>query len=681
MAIQSLGIGSGILTSDLVDKLVNAERTPIENRLKSQRAAVDVKVSAYGTIKSALDKFQGATSALATPAAVKTNATSSSKDTVVTATASSLASPGTYSVEVTQMARAHTLTSKSYTSTTESIGTGTLSVKFGTTDYTLATDTYNSFTQNTAKGTYTITIDSGNNTLIGLRDTINNGNIGIRASIIDDGSGYRLSLASTETGAKNSLQITATDGDNDHTDASGVSAFTFNSSATQLTQSQAAQDSTFKVDGVSITRTNNLVTGVINGVTLNLKNTDVGNPVTINVLADVDAVSKRMQSMVDAYNEFRTTYNDLTKYDPKTKIGGPLVGDTVLGTLATQVRNTMSNAVTELQSGTIRALSDVGVSTNKTTGLLSFNSSTFSAKLASKPDEVTALLATRGTATDSLVNVIGSSSLSKAGTYSVNVTQLATQGVFNGSGVLPADFAANPVVVGTDNDTFKIKINGTESGTITLAQASYNTSAALVNEIQAKINADTTLKSASIALTVSYDSANNRLKFTSGRFGSASTVEFTSIDSTTATTLGMTQSAGTAGLDITGTLNGATATGTGQRLNIASGNDAAGLIVEVTGGSTGARGTVTFVRGVADKLNTSLSSMLASTGTIAKRNEGFSKELAEISKKTTDLDTRMTALKARLSKQFTTYDGIIKQLNSTSDYITQNFAVYNNSRK
>ena len=52
--ISSIGIGSGVLTSDLIDQLSEAERAPTELRLDRKEAEVEAKLSAVGRINSAL---------------------------------------------------------------------------------------------------------------------------------------------------------------------------------------------------------------------------------------------------------------------------------------------------------------------------------------------------------------------------------------------------------------------------------------------------------------------------------------------------------------------------------------------------------------------------------------------------------------------------------------------------
>lgn len=106
-SISSLGVGSNLPLDSLLTKLTNAEKgrlTPITQ----QQSANTARLTAYGTLKSALEKFQTANTALNKADLFKsTNVTSSTEDLKVSTEAG--AAPGTYVVSVTQLAQAQSL--------------------------------------------------------------------------------------------------------------------------------------------------------------------------------------------------------------------------------------------------------------------------------------------------------------------------------------------------------------------------------------------------------------------------------------------------------------------------------------------------------------------------------------------------------------------------------------------
>ena len=126
-SISTAGIGSGIDIPGLVGSLIEAERAPTENRIDKQEVALQAKLSAYGSLKSALSSFQGSLSQLKFASTFNDVTTESSDEDVVTASGSSIANTGNYSLEVTNLAQAHSISSKSFTETSSPVGTGTLS--------------------------------------------------------------------------------------------------------------------------------------------------------------------------------------------------------------------------------------------------------------------------------------------------------------------------------------------------------------------------------------------------------------------------------------------------------------------------------------------------------------------------------------------------------------------------
>ncbi len=189
--ISSLGTGSGLDLNSLIDQLVAAERAPVENRLNLKEADLQAKLSAFGNLKGAVSSLQDSLKGM-TKLGTDRSATSSD-DTVLTATAQSTALVGEYSVQVSDdhLATAHSLASKAYESSTSVVGTGTLTIDFGTTEYDEDTEAYTGFTTTADKGPHTVTIDTTNNTLEGVKNAINEADIGVNAVIVNDGSGYR----------------------------------------------------------------------------------------------------------------------------------------------------------------------------------------------------------------------------------------------------------------------------------------------------------------------------------------------------------------------------------------------------------------------------------------------------------------------------------------------------------
>ena len=666
MAITSSGIGSGLDIETLVTQLVTAERSPAESRLVKASAKYQGQVSAFGALKGALSGFQSALGSLQSLSTFSGRDVTSSDSDVLTASANSTAVVGSYAIEVSSLAKAHSLASASYSSTTDVVGEGTLSFRFGTTDYTGPTpgpESYDSFTLNGDKAAASITIDSTNNTLAGIRDAVNEADVGINASIINDGSGFRLLFASVDSGEENSLEVSVTE-----SGPAGLSALEFSASATNLSQTIAAQDAAFTVNGLPVTSATNNVTGVINGLSLTLKSETAGVPIDVAVSRNEASITGALNGFITAYNGFIDTANALSSFDPATNEAGLLLGDATLRGITGRLRSEINTAINGV--GNYNTLASIGITTGDD-GKLALDQADLDAVLADDVDALSALFAVQGVASTSGVNYLSSTSKTAVGDYGVVISQLASQGV--NSGTASAGFISTMEINGL-NDTFKLKVNDIESGEIALTQTTYASGDDLAAELQAKINGDQTFKDGGITVAVVFDSGNNSFSITSSRYGSDSKVELTEVDTATASTLGFSVSAGTNGVDVEGTIGGVAATGVGQRLTAGTGSDAEGLALLVTASAVGSLGTVNFTRGLADGLDTLLDNFLGAENILEVRLDGLQERIDRLDEDGLALDQRMEAIEIRYRSQFGKLDALLAQLNNTSNFLETQLA-------
>ena len=408
--ITATGIGSGIDIDTLVSGLVDAERQPIDRRLTEDETRANALLSAFGDISTTLTALNTSVKNLATPSVFQATSTTSSSSSLVSATSDETATPGSYVVSVTDIAKAQTLSSKTFASTTDVVGTGTLNITVGS-------------------GTpVAITIDSTNNTLSGIRDAINSASAGATASIIKDGSAYRL-LITSNTGASNTLSMSVS-GDGDGTDTgddTGLSALNYYSGDNQMTQRQAAQDASFSVNGLPLTSATNVITDIVDGLDVTLSQATT-SPVTITVAKNTDAVVAEIESFVALYNSFYSSTKALTKYDASTSQAGVLQGDFTAKSILTQMRQSLTSAVT---TSTHSTLSDLGIRVNAE-GLLELNKDTFVAAWNADSDEVSAFFAGSSTADgladgieDTLSGILNATGSIASRTDALN-TELAT---------------------------------------------------------------------------------------------------------------------------------------------------------------------------------------------------------------------------------------------------------------
>lgn len=646
--ISSIGINSGVLTSDLIDKLISAEREPTELRLDRKQSETEEQLSAFGQLKNALSDLRLESRVLSTPSSFNLlKATSGFSG--ISATASNNAALGSYSLEVTQLAQSHSLASGDFAAVSDEVGQGTLDISVG-------------------NNSVQLTIDGTNSSLEGIAAEINaQQDLGVTASIVYTGSVYRLVLSSEDTGLDNKISISVSgDSVGTDTDTSGLSQLVFNDTTQNLNETVEALDAEFEVNGIPITRSSNTVNDVISGVTFDFTAENTGSPATVKIANDIDTMADNVQDFVDAYNAFRTLYNEYTAFNPDTLEGGVLLGDNTLKSIFGQVNSDTLQVVAGLEGETLNSLYDVGVSISSETGVLNFDRNKFAAAVKSSSEDVTALFANQGRTTDAQVEFVASTNKSQRGSYDIEVTALATQGNLTGMAL------SVPVTIDSDNDNFSIAIDGTTSGTIALTQGSYTTGAELAAEIEAQINADSSLSSAGRKVTVEF-TAGMELSITSSSYGSKSTVQILTLDTNTTADLGLSNVAGTTGTDVEGTINGVEASGSGQILTASDDDVSAGIKVRIKGGSTGARGDVVFIRGVGDLMVRSINSFLGVDGLVTNRESGLNLVLDDISDERLKLEDRLDILRQRLANQFTASDILIGQLNKTGDFLTNFF--------
>ena len=537
-AIESLGLGSGVLTNDLVEKIIGAERELSDKRFERDETILDARITAYGEIKSLASTLQVATSALSLPSTAGSTTASSSDESILTTEASIFAEPGTYNVEVLNTAKAHSVVTDAYSSIDEIIGAGEIQITFGKITYDGAGD-FLSQDVDPTKGGSPITIDDSNKTLSGIREAINNADIGARASIINDGSGYRLVITTEETGENNAMRIMTLD-ELGGVASSGLSSLAYNEvqqGPGTLSETAKGEDALLKANGLTITRSSNNIEEVVPGVTLNLLSADVGKPISIVVAPDTAGIQEKIQDFVNAYNDFKKFSDDLTSFNSETEQGGLLLGDSTIRGIQSQVRALISQPIEGLSGTKYRSLTELGVNTDRNNDfLLEFNPATFSKAMREDRDSIISILAKSGTADDAQIRYVNDSINTKPGTYGVEITQLATQAIYQGGRVAGLDFSS-PVVVDDSNNNFTLNLNG-KNEQITLTSGSYATGEELAKQIGFQINSNETYKKFSYGVTVAYNAADSNFSITSNKYGVDSKISFTSTDSNSANTLG-----------------------------------------------------------------------------------------------------------------------------------------------
>ena len=675
MGISASGVGSGLDIDGLVTQLMAAERAPHDRRLLKRETNITTDISSLGSLKSALSDLQGTLSA-ANSLSTYQQRQATSSDTALGVGATSEAALGTYSVSIEGLASAHSVAVRNvFASPTSQVGTGTLTFTFGTTGYTAdssnpvnnANDTYDSFVAKAGTASASVTISNADSSVSGVRDAINRAGIGVSAAVVNDGSGYRLIITSDSSGAENSFQIAVTDtGDSNNTDANGLSRLAFNSTAgtSNVYQTVAGADAAFTVNGLSLTSDKNTVSDALDGLTLSL-NEKTTSPVTLSITDNSVGIKSAINKFVDGYNSFIGVLDNLTGYNAATGIAGQLQGDFTARSIKSQIRSTLGAAAAGY-SGTLSRLAEIGVTTTKS-GALEVNDAVLSAALESNFDDVAAVM-TRfsGVAANSgLSNVTFTDGVDR-GSYSVVVSSLATSGKVSAN-VASAGF---PKTVNSSSNDLLITLDGTTSGVITLASQAYANLGAVATELQAKINADSTLRSAgkSVSVTVSGDDIEIR----SDSQGGSSTVQLANSGSdSTLTVLGLNSPTTTNGTNLVGTIGGVAGVAEGNVLSGATGSGTEGLSVEVSS-TTG--GNIVISDGVMDQLDTLLTSLLAPENSLDTRISRLTERADDIVDERAALELRLDSIEARYRRQFNALDTLLNEISGSGAMVANQLA-------
>lgn len=357
MAITVSGISSGLDVESLVTQLMALEQAPLTALTKKESAA-QAKISALGTLKSTLSSLQTAAKAFVPSTGqtatekFSTYAATIADTAIASVTASSGAVAGTYSLEVTQLAQAHRITSATSAFTKNASGDTVLATGVG------GTLTISLGSAADADATKSTSIDIADDaTIEDIRDAINEASAGVSATVINGTLGKQLILTGNTSGDDQIITLSGIDGLSYDGSGTGVDEFS---------QTQAAQGSAFILNDIPVTASTNTVTTAIDGLTLNLtKESEAGVATTITVSRSTASLTTAVNAFVTAFNSFNSTANSLGTYNATTEVAGTLNGDSTLRSAQNRIRSLLGNVPSDVSGSTYRLLSNIGVSLQK----------------------------------------------------------------------------------------------------------------------------------------------------------------------------------------------------------------------------------------------------------------------------------------------------------------------------
>lgn len=235
----------------------------------------------------------------------------------------------------------------------------------------------------------------------------------------------------------------------------------------------AGQDATFRVNGVTLTRTSNNVTDAIEGLAINLNKAEPGSIVSIDIARDTTSIKSSIQSLVDNYNVAASFISEQFVFNERLQASGPLSGDTTVLALQSQLRQTVFNPVAGLGSD-FNSLTLFGVAFDRE-GQLEIDGGRLDEVIASELTSLQNVLSASGTSSDSDIEFVFQTDSTVAGTYDVEITTAAEQadvtgsvdisgGLLNATTITVTDLLSgksdsSDLAIGDDTDSVVDKLN------------------------------------------------------------------------------------------------------------------------------------------------------------------------------------------------------------------------------
>ena len=238
-----------------------------------------------------------------------------------------------------------------------------------------------------ADGTINDTVTFANETVVQVAARLNSIS-GLSAQIIDtngDGSSYSLIVSSDNTGAESGFKITEVS-----SSVAGRWATTAvpSSDAINNNFSQLARDATFKLDGISVSRSTNNISDLLDGATVNLKSDLAGSSV-ISFSRSETAIRQSVNDTIFSLNEFKTEIDRLTYIDVDGDANGPLAMETAATLLKSNFKKLAVEPLKGFGSDLIY-LSQLGIKTSSS-GEYYLDEATFTKTLENNPEYFSAL--------------------------------------------------------------------------------------------------------------------------------------------------------------------------------------------------------------------------------------------------------------------------------------------------
>ena len=356
--ISFSGLFSGLDTESIIEQLLYIDSEPIR-LLETKKTYLDYEKEALQEVNSSLLSLKDSIKEFSDGLLLNNKAVSDDED-VVTASATPAASPGVYTVSVTQMAQSHRMAS-------DVIAGGVYNGNTEAFDITIAGET---FTVNATNGQTLENIAQAINSSVSVPGGVDFMDVGLATVItVDPVTGdKRLVIDSVNDGTTNAMSFTDLGAAGSPMEWLGFNAGGVLNGANQL---QQALDANVSINGVNIVADSNSIDWAVAGVTFNIQ--DFGTA-DVTVGLDDDEIVSQVQAFVDQFN---TSTDLLAKYitedivdDPETAAEmkqGILRGDFDLASAKSYIRMKTTGYL-DTSLADFHILSDIGIDSEASIG-------------------------------------------------------------------------------------------------------------------------------------------------------------------------------------------------------------------------------------------------------------------------------------------------------------------------
>lgn len=355
----SISGSSGYDYSSLIEAQYEAYLAPAYT-LETKVEQAELELAAYEEMYGLLGDLQSAAEVLTTDGGFNSTSVFDDKasylsssnsavaaDDVLGVSTTAGASAATYEVEVNQVATAHKLSSNTLASRSDGLG-------------------YNgSFTiglEGGASEEITVTADMSLQDIVGEINAYSN-DTGVTASVLQVSEDeFALVLSADET--NQNIELASTGGDDLMQDL-GVT----DGAGGYVNELRAAQPAEFIIDGQSVTRDDNDIDDLLDGITLSLYTAEPGTTLTLEVSEDLSSINDAVTAFVDAYNAYRefALTHQATNDEGGASDNAVLFGDNTLRTVNSNLYDYLNGAVDV--DGTSYSLGNFGITFDNSNNL------------------------------------------------------------------------------------------------------------------------------------------------------------------------------------------------------------------------------------------------------------------------------------------------------------------------